>query len=352
MRSPTLYGKEDGKLKINIVEELKHTCLPLEKLKNKKILVTGANGLIASNLVETLLYLNNDMDFSMDIYALCRNEEKAKKRFDNFMDNNSFHLIIQDVIEPLTCKVKFDYIYHAASSAHPGAFNMTPVDVMKANFIGTINLLEYCKGQNTRFVYVSSSEIYGENFENVQFFEESMNGSVNPTVFRSCYPESKRASETLCECYKKQYGSDVIIVRPAFIYGREIIDSNVRADVYFLRQVLNHKDIVLYSEGSQIRSYCYINDCISAMLFATLKGESGEVYNIGNDECVVTLHDYAQILADAGGVKLIYEPKSRPDEVTCLQTTRCVLKADKLKKLGWKANYQLEDGVRDILDCN
>ena len=332
-----------------IVEELKNTSLPLQKLKDKTILVTGANGLIASDFVETLILLNEEDKLNMSIYALCRSEEKGKRRFEKYLSDSQFHLIIQDVCEPLQCNVKFDYICHAASSAHPKAFNTVPVDVMKANFIGTMNLLEYCKGEDTRFVFVSSSEVYGENIEGVEFLDETMNGSVNPTVFRSCYPESKRAAETLCECYKKQYGSDVVIVRPAFIFGRHILDTNERADVYFLRQVLNNQNIIMYSKGTQIRSYLYINDCVSGMLFAMLKGESGEVYNIGNDENEVTLYEYAETLARIGGVELVYNPQSKPDGTAFLKTVRCVLKSEKLKKLGWKVNYSLEEGIRDIL---
>lgn len=225
---------------------------------------------------------------------------------------------------------------------------------MKANFIGTMNLLEYIRihqneGREPRFMFVSSSEVYGENFEGVDYFTETMNGSVRPDRFRSCYPESKRASETLCECYKKQYNSDVVIVRPAFIYGKEIVDDNIRADAYFLRQVLNRENIVMYSEGAQVRSYLYINDCISAMLFVLLKGKSGEVYNIGNDENIVSLREYAQRLADIGGVKLLYKPQAEPKDVTFLKTTRCILKVDKLKGLGWNPRYDLIQGINDIL---
>lgn len=330
------------------VESLDQEAIDLKKLKNTKILITGANGLIASNLAEALYLLGKK--YNIELYLLCRNKEKAEKRFSYVLRSPSVHLLIQDVVEPLNLDEEFDYIFHAASAAHPGAFNTVPADVMKANFIGTMNLLDYCKGKKTRFIFVSSSEVYGENFEGVEYFDETMNGSVNPTVFRSCYPESKRASETLCMCYKKQYNSDVVVVRPAFIYGREILDSNVRADVYFLRQVLNHEDIVMYSKGDQIRSYLYVNDCVSAMLIAALKGENGEVYNIGNDENIITLHDYAQTLADIGGVKLIYQPETKPEGVKFLKTTRCVLKADKLKKLGWTIEYSLEDGVKDILN--
>lgn len=330
--------------------ELIETNLPFEKLQNCNVLVTGGNGLIASGLIDALIYVNEQKDLGMNVYALCRNADKAHSRFAAYLDNENFRLLIQDVIDPIDDAMEFQYIIHAASAAHPSAFNETPVDVMKANFLGTLHLLEYAaQHRNVRFLFVSSSEVYGENEEGVELFSEDMCGHINFARFRACYPESKRASETLCMCFKKQYGVDAIVVRPAFVYGRNIIASNTRADVYFLRQVLNHQDIVMYSEGTQIRSYCYISDCVSGMLFALLRGASGEVYNIGNSQCVVTMREYAQRLADIGGVKLRYEPQTAPADVVFLKTTRCVLDTSKLEKLGWKARYSLEDGFRDIM---
>ena len=152
--------------------------------------------------------------------------------------------------------------------------------------------------------------------------------------------------------YKQQYGSDVVVVRPAFIYGRNILDSNTRADVYFLRQVLNKEDIVMYSKGEQIRSYCYVDDCVSGMLYALLLGKSGEVYNIGHEECVVSLWDYAKALADIGGVQLRYEPEKAPAGKVFLKTTQLVLSTEKLRRLGWEPVYGLEDGIKAILTQN
>lgn len=324
--------------------------LPWGKLDHSNVLITGGNGLIASNLVDAFMFLNEKLLLEMNVYVLCRSIEKAQKRFSHLLNLKGFHLIIQDVCTPLEMDVDFQYIVHAASSAHPGAFNTVPVDVMKANFLGTLNLLNYSlRFRDSRFVFVSSSEVYGENFDGVEVFREDMSGSVDYTKFRSCYPESKRASETLCMCFKKQYNSDVVIIRPAFIYGKDIIESNTRADVYFLRQVLEHKDIIMYSEGTQVRSYCYIKDCVAGMLYATLLGESGEVYNIGNRNCVVTLREYAQTLADLGNVSLKYEPQTAPADMVFLKTTRCILDTSKLEKLGWKARYTLEAGIRDML---
>lgn len=324
--------------------------LPWNKLKKANILVTGGNGLIASSLVEALMLISKEKLLELNLYVLCRNEKKAKKRFGEFWKNKNFHVMIQDVATPLSVKQDFQYIIHAASAAHPDAFNKTPVDVMKANFLGTLNLLEYSRDYpDTRFIFVSSSEVYGENENNVEKFTEDINGTIDYTRFRACYPESKRASETLCMCFKKQYGSDIVIVRPAYIYGKDIIDTNTRADVYFLRQVLQHKDIEMYSEGNQVRSYCYIKDCISGMLYAALLGENGEIYNIGNSDCVVTLKEYAQALADIGGVRLLHKPENEPEGVVFLKTTRCVLDTSKLERLGWHAKYSLEDGMKDML---
>lgn len=324
--------------------------LPLEKLQNASLLVTGGNGLIASTLVEELLDLEQEKHLGMNVYVLCRNREKAEKRFADYKDRAAFHLLIQDVCQPLDFDIDFRYIIHAASSAHPGAFNTVPVDVMKANFLGTLNLLEYSvKYPDTRFVFVSSSEVYGENKEEIPLFTEDINGTVDYTKFRSCYPESKRASETLCMSYKKQYGADVVIVRPAYIYGKNILDSNTRADVYFLRQVLNKKDIVMYSKGTQVRSYCYVKDCVAGMLYAALKGENGGIYNIGDEHCVITLWDYAQKLADIGGVQLRHEPETKPEGTVFLKTTRCILDTTRLRSLGWEPKYSLEDGIRDML---
>lgn len=338
---------------MNRYGELLRCSLPWQKLSNSNILITGGNGLIASSFVDALVELNKNLSLNINIYVLCRNEKKARKRFIKYTGLKMFHLLLQDVCDLLNTDIDFHYIIHAASAAHPQAFNETPVDVMKANFIGTLNLLTYSlKSQSSRFIFVSSSEIYGENFEGINMFKEDMIGSIDCTKFRSCYPESKRASETLCMCFRKQYNSDVVILRPAFIYGKDILESNTRADVYFLRQVLKHEDIVMYSQGNQIRSYCYIKDCIAGMFYAILLGESGEVYNIGNCNCVVTLRQYAETLAKLGGVSLKYEPQSAPSGMTFLKTTQCVLNTEKLENLGWKARYNLEDGIRDILCIN
>lgn len=329
------------------IKELKE--LDVDKLKNANVLITGANGLIASSLVECLVKINKLYYLNMNIYCLCRNECKAKKRFESFLTLSYFHLIISDVAIPLDETIEFMYIFHLASSANPTAFNETPVGVMMANFIGTKNVLDYAKNhKNCRVIFVSSSEVYGENFEEKEIFNEDDEGIVSHTRFRACYPESKRASETLCFCYEKQYDVDFVITRPAFIYGKNILDDNNRADVYFLRQALNKKNIIMYSEGKQIRQYCYVFDCVTALLFAALNGVKGNIYNIGNEKCVITLKEYAEKIAYYGGVNVIIDVSTAPQNLILLKTSKLILNSNKLKKIGWKPLYSLDDGIKDI----
>ncbi len=325
--------------------------LPWNKLNGANILVTGANGLIASNLVEALLQVANQLGLDCRVYALTRNSEKARIRFSRYANDPCLRIIEADVSEDFDSLVNYQYIIHAASSACPEAFNRHPVDVMKSNFIGTLRLLDkFCKNSSARFLFVSSSEVYGENEEGKEFFTEDDFGSVNFARFRACYPESKRASETLCMSYKQQYSSDVVIVRPSFIFGKEIADSNTRADVYFLRQALNGEAIVMNSRGTQLRSYLYVKDCVNGMMYALLKGDSGDVFNIGDPECIVALCDYARQIANAGGVELRFDLEQDSKDMVFLKTGKCVLDSTKLQQLGWRCHYSLQAGIADLFE--
>ena len=144
------------------LEELAMLNIPFEEMNNKNILVTGANGLIASYLIDFLMYLIENRKINLKVYALCRNEEKAEKRFSSHKNKKYFNLIIQDVCDDYNYKIKFDYIIHAASNAHPKAFIENPIGVIEANIIGTKKLLDYSiKNGNEKFLYISSSEVYG-----------------------------------------------------------------------------------------------------------------------------------------------------------------------------------------------
>ncbi|RHF67225.1 NAD-dependent epimerase/dehydratase family protein [Fusobacterium mortiferum] len=332
----------------NELGELATLDIPFEDMNNKNILVTGANGLIASYLIDFLIYIVETKKININIYALCRNKEKASKRFISHKNKEYFNLIIQDVCDDYNFKIKFDYIVHAASNAHPKAFLENPIGVIEANVIGTKKLLDYSlKNGNERFLYISSSEVYGEN-QLVEKYKEDDYGKIETMNFRSCYPESKRMAETLGCCYEKQYGINFISVRPGYIYGANYIEESTRANEEFIKLAIAGKDIILRSKGEQIRSYCYVADCVSAILLILLKGESGKAYNIANEEQEVSIKEFVESLAEVANIKVIFDIKDIQNKgYTKIKNT--ILDNKSLKALNWKEKFSLNKSIKNIL---
>ena len=231
-----------------------HLDLPWEKLVGTNILIAGATGLIGSCLVESLM---KNPRRNYNIYALGRNECRAHQRFPDFFYDKAFHFVKFDVTKPFDKEIRFDYIIHTASDANPKFYATQPVEVMKANINGVINLMEYGLGHDMkRFLYVSSGEIYGEGNGNI--LSEEYSGYVDCMKSRSCYPSSKRAAETLCVSYIEEYGADAVIARPCHVYGPNFTENDNRVYAQFIRNILNNSDIVMKSAGLQFRSWCYV----------------------------------------------------------------------------------------------
>ncbi len=315
--------------------------LPWSKLSGCNILVTGATGLIGGCFVEALM-MNPKRDYH--VYASGRNEDRAKKRLGAFVNEEAFHFIRYDVLEPLKCDIHFDYIIHAASNASPSYFAQKPVEVMKSNIIGVTNLIEYglLHGMK-RFLYVSSGEVYGEGDGRV--FTEEYSGYVNCTTPRACYPSSKRAAETLCVSYAVEYGVDVVIARPCHTYGPYFTEQDNRVYAQFIRNVLSGEDIVMKSTGEQFRSWCYVVDCVSALLYILLKGEQGEVYNIADSESVITIKELAEVIATIGGKEVIMGKPSEEEKRGYNVVRKNVFSINKISGLGWKAKTHLGEGL-------
>lgn len=328
-----LYDKE-----FEIIEQsLKEL---LGRLGNKKILITGANGLIGSYLIYFLDYINTKHNLDLEIFASSRSRNKLVKLF----ENKNIKIIEQDLQEPLNQYHQVDFIIHLASNAHPLAYSKAPVGTMKANLLGTISLLDMIKDAKTKFLYISTGEIYGNNIDRP--FVETDLGYIDTKSVRSCYPESKRAAETLCMAYKEQYNTDVNIARLCYIYGPTITDDNSRADAQFLRNAINGEDIVLKSQGLQKRTYCYVADCVSALLTILLKAPSGEVYNIANPNSIVSVREYAQTLADIANVALKFD---MPDEIESKGYSKqadSILNSQKLIDLGWNSYFDIKEGLK------
>ena len=312
--------------------------IDLSQLEGSNILITGATGLIGGSLVDVL------MNARCQVYALGRNEERAKKRFADYWNSDSFHFIKGDVTKPLSCNINFDYIIHAASNASPNFFKEKPVEVITSNIIGTQNLMEYGLSHGMkRILFVSSGEIYGEG--SGKEFVETDSGYVDCATPRACYPSSKRAAETLCVSYAAEYGVDVVIARPCHTYGPFFSESDNRVYAQFIRNVLKGEDIVLKSKGEQLFSYTYVADAVGAMLHVLLHGEEGVAYNIANEACNVRLKDFAQLCAEWADKQVVFELPSETEQKGFSIAMRAVLDNSRLKGLNWHPQYAIKDAV-------
>lgn len=316
--------------------------IDVDILRNKSLLITGANGLVGSYLIDFLTYLNKILQTNIIIYAMSRSKSKLEQRF---KQTPNLILVEQDLNKPLDFNEYVDYVVHAASNAHPLAFSKNPVETMKTNLFGTMNLLELTKKYNGKFLYLSTGEIYGNNKDKA--FTEDDLGVVDTKLARSCYPESKRAAETLCISYYAQYGLKVNIARLCYVYGATITDDNSRADAQFLRNAVNHENIIMKSEGLQRRTYCYVADCVSGLLTILLNGLEGEFYNISNPNSIVSVKEYAQALADIANVKLVLELPTEIEKKGYSKPADSILDSSKLQSLGWKALYDIKNGLKN-----
>lgn len=320
--------------------------LPWNKLSGTNILITGATGLIGSCLVEVLM---NNPNRDYHVYAAGRNEEHAKQRFAQYWNDANFDFIQYDVMQPLQSIVDFHYIIHAASNASPNFFAQNPVEVIKANIYGLDNLMAYgIKHQMKRLLYVSSGEVYGEGDGRV--FTEDYSGYVDCTSPRSCYPSSKRATETLCVSYMQEYGADVVIARPCHVYGPHFTESDNRVYAQFIRNVIRGEDIVMKSTGEQYRSWCYVVDCVSALLYILLKGENGQAYNVADEKSNITIRELAELTAGVAGKKVVIDIPSDMEKRGFNRVTKSVFSTENLKSLGWGSESLITEGMRKTIE--
>lgn len=324
----------------------------LEWLNDSSILITGSTGLIGSALVDIIMEANHIFKMNITVFAAGRSKKRFTERFYIYDDNPLLKFMEYDACHPVHFEFEPDYIIHCASNAHPRMYIEQPVETMLANILGMHYLLDYAKSHKTvkRILYVSSSEVYGAKKGNDLYREEDYY-YLDILNSRACYPSGKRASETLCKSYVDEYGCNVVIVRPGHIYGATMTDTDSRAASQFIRDVLLGKDIIMKSAGLQLRSYCHVLDCASAIFTVLKEGICGEAYNISNPESVVTIRKFAEIAAKYSGQKIIFGEATRKEEKGYNLMSCSALDSSKLESLGWKGMYSAEEGIKNTLEC-
>ena len=284
MNNKILQESADDSILQEDLDRISESDIPLEELKGKTVLVTGATGLIGSLLVKALQCCNRRKETGIKILALVRNQEKAERLFGDLLKREDLKLVIGDITMPVEVDDKIDHIIHCASITTSKVMISRPVDVIRTSLNGTENLLELAKEKQVRsMVYVSSMEMYGAlNLQNDQMVTEEMTGYLNPLALRSNYPESKRMCENMCVAYGTQYEVPVKIARLAQTFGAGVLPGENRVFAQFARSAMKGSDIVLHTEGKSEGNYCYTADAVRALLTILVKGENMQAYNVVN----------------------------------------------------------------------
>jgi UDP-glucuronate decarboxylase len=304
----------------------------------KRILVTGGAGFIGSNLCERLLNDGNHVVCIDNLYTGSIENIKC------FLDNSRFKFIKHDIIYPLKIEGQIDQIYNLACPASPPKYQKDPIYTLKVNFQGILNLLELAKDKNASILQSSTSEIYGEPEISPQ--HEKYRGNVNTIGIRSCYDEGKRVAETLMMDYHKQYKVDIRIARIFNTYGPKMDKNDGRVVSNFINQVLNNKNITLYGNGEQTRSFCYIDDQINGLIKLMNSSYTFPI-NIGNPH-EITVKELANIITRIVKTKtnidtnsiIIYEPLPSDDPTNRKPDITLAREI-----LSWEPKYELEDGI-------
>lgn len=338
------------------MEDIFQRDIPLRKLYGKTVMISGATGMLASYVVYFLIWLNETQKANINIIALARNQKKCRERFGEYLERDYFKLCFDNVLEPLRIDGDINYIIHAASLASPQYYGTNPVDVAAPNIIGTYNLLEVAHQKQVKgFLYFSSGDVYGKMPEGIGEFSEQEMGTTDPLEPHSCYSESKRMGETLCASYYRQYGVPTTIARIGHTYGPTMdILNDPRVFSSFMKNVYEGKDIVLRSDGTAKRPFCYIADGVAAYLLILLRGEPGNAYNVCNTDQFISMNELAEVMVNLRqDVNMRVVHKGMRSDSKCVENKDNVANCPsslKLKKLGWECHFDVKDGFSRVYD--
>lgn len=329
-----------------ILDKIIDSIPSLGRLSGKSIMVTGATGMIGSVLVDCLMRANYKLGYGITIISIGRDRMRADERFGEYLKTPYLKFYSCDVNDTLGDFGGCDYIIHAASNTHPVAYSTDPIGTIASNIIGTKNLLDYAVHHHTRrFVFLSTVEVYGENRGDTDRFQEDYCGYIDCNTVRAGYSESKRAGESLCCAYAKQYGIETAIPRLCRIYGPTMNWNDSKAISQFIKNAVLSEDIILKSEGMQLYSYLFVADAVSAVFKIMLDGDNGGAYNVASEGSDIRMKELAEMLAGLAGTNVVFNLPDAIEKAGFSTATKALLDSSKLQALGWEPLYSMKQGL-------
>jgi UDP-glucuronate decarboxylase len=301
-----------------------------------RILVTGGAGFIGTHLCQRLLNEGNEV-ICLDNFFTGRKSNVAP-----LLTNPRFELIRHDIVQPIYLEV--DQIYNLACPASPVHYQYNPIKTLKTSVMGTLNMLGLAKRVRARLLQASTSEVYGDPLQHPQ--REEYWGNVNPIGIRSCYDEGKRAAETLVMDYHRQNNVDVRIIRIFNTYGPFMNENDGRVVSNFIVQALRNQDLTVYGDGSQTRSFCYVDDLVTGIIRMMNKANFIGPVNLGNPEEYKVIELAEKVLAMTGSSsKIVRRPLPENDPMR-RRPDISLAKA----QLDWQPTIPVDEGLRHTID--
>jgi UDP-glucuronate decarboxylase len=351
-----------------VARDLADICRRLESefatMRGKTLFISGAAGFLGHYLVQAVLHWNRTFGSDAPIRLIASDNyiRGVPEWLTALSDDPSLTLLRHDITEPLPEELgTLDYLIHAASIASPIYYRKYPIETMDANVNGLRLMLERCRRQQENgrpvsgFLFFSTSEIYGDPGPDQIPTPETYRGNVSCTGPRACYDESKRYGETLCVNFARQYSLPVASARPFNNYGPGLKITDRRVIPDFARDLFAGKDLVLLSDGSPTRTFCYVADAIVGYFKILVRGRAGEAYNIGNEKPEISMLTLAEMLASAArelfgyAGKVVHSVSSDSDYLTDNPQRRCPVIAKAREELGFEPEVPLGEGLRRTL---
>lgn len=329
----------ENRVRQNDLNELAQDGI-FEGLNNSTVLVTGATGLIGSEIVLGILAANRIKNLDIRVVALVRNYKKAQEIFKNVLIRKELEILVQDINDEIFYENDVDYIIHCASNTSSKDFVEKPVETISTIYNGTNNILKFAKDKKVKsVVYLSSLEVYG-NFEKDSLVKEDEYGYLDILNPRSSYSQGKRLAETLCISYCKEFDVDIKIARLTQTFGAGISKDDNRVFAQFAKAAVKKENIILHTKGDTIRNYCYLTDAVSAILTILIKGKSSNAYNVANTDTCISIKNMAELVAKENNISVEFQIDDRDRGYN--PTIKICLDSSKLYALGWQAKIGIE----------